>query len=118
MRVTHPFLVRSVDPSLSEIHGKKIKGYRRIGKRIVMVLEDELFLVLHMMIAGRLHWKASIGPKLPGRRGLAAFDFKTGTSILKVVGRKRRASLYPVRGNTVLATRTRMKSFTGCNYRQ
>ena len=69
VRVTHPFLVRSVDPPLSEAHGRRVAGYRRIGKRIVMALEDDLFLVLHLMIAGRLHWKASLGAKLPGRRG-------------------------------------------------
>ena len=103
VRVTHPFLVRSVDPPLSEAHGRRVAGYRRIGKRIVMALEDNLFLVLHLMIAGRLHWKASLGAKLPGRRGLAAFDFETGTLILTEAGSKRRASLYPVRGEAALA---------------
>ena len=103
VRVTHPFLVRSVDPPLSEVHGKKVTGYRRIGKRIVMVLEDDLFLALHLMIAGRLHWKTSTGAKPPGRRGLAAFDFETGTLILTEAGSKRRASLYPVRGEAALA---------------
>ena len=68
-----------------------------------MALEDDLFLVLHLMIAGRLHWKTSIGAKPPGRRGLAAFDFETGTLILTEAGSKRRASLYPVRGKAALA---------------
>ena len=103
VRVTHPFLVRSVNPPLSETHGKIVTRYHRIGKRIVMALEDDLFLVLHLMIAGRLHWKTSIGAKPPGRRGLAAFDFETGTLILTEAGSKRRASLYPVRGKAALA---------------
>ena len=103
VRVTHPFLVRSVDPPLSEAHGKKVMGYRRIGKRIVMALEDDFFLVLHLMIAGRLHWKTSTGAKPPGRRGLAAFNFETGTLILTEAGSRRRASLYPVRGKAALA---------------
>ena len=103
VRVTHPFLVRSVDPPLSETHGKRVTGYRRIGKRIVMALEDDLFLVLHLMIAGRLHWNTSTGAKPPGRRGLVAYDFETGTLILMEAGSKRRASLYPVRGEAALA---------------
>ena len=103
VRVTHPFLVRSVDPPLSEAHGKKVMGYRRIGKRIVMALEDDFFLVLHLMIAGRLHWKTSTSAKPPGRRGLAAFNFETGTLILTEAGSRRRASLYPVRGKGALA---------------
>ena len=79
VRVTHPFLVRSVDPPMSKIRGKMVNGYRRIGKRIVMALEDELFLVLHPMIAGRLRWKTSSDARPPGRRGLAAFGFESGT---------------------------------------
>ena len=102
VRVTHPFLVRSVDPPLSEARDKLVTGYRRIGKRIVMALEDDLFLVLHLMIAGRLQWKTSTGAKPPGRRGLAAFDFESGTLILTEAGSKRRASLYPVRGEHAL----------------
>tara|TARA_A100001037_G_scaffold303882_1_gene339049 strand:- start:511 stop:1086 length:576 start_codon:yes stop_codon:yes gene_type:complete len=103
VRVTHPFLVRSGDPPLSEAHGKKVTGYRRLGKRIVMALEDDFFLVLHLMIAGRLLWKEASGAKPPGRRGLAAFDFESGTLILTEAGSKRRASLYPVKGIDALA---------------
>lgn len=103
IRVTHPFLVRAVDPPLSEMRDKLVTGYRRIGKRIVMALEDDFFLVLHLMIAGRLQWKTQTGAKPPGRRGLAAFDFENGTLILTEAGSKRRASLYPVRGKAALA---------------
>ena len=103
VRVNHPFLVRSVDPPLSEARNKVVTGYRRLGKRIVMGLEEDLSLVLHLMIAGRLHWKASIGAKPPGRRGLAAFDFSSGTLILTEAGSKRRASLYLVKGEKALA---------------
>ncbi len=102
VRVTHPFLVRSVDPPMSKIRGKMVNGYRRIGKRIVMALEDELFLVLHLMIAGRLQWKTSSDAKPPGRRGLAAFGFESGTLILTEAGGKRRASLHAVRGEQEL----------------
>jgi len=93
VRVTHPFLVRSVDPPLSEAHENNVMRYRRIGKRIFMALEDDFFLVLHLMIAGRLHWKTSTGAKPPGRRGLAAFNFETGTLILTEAGQTSRLPL-------------------------
>jgi formamidopyrimidine-DNA glycosylase len=102
VRLAHPFLVRSVDPPLDAVHGKTVRGLRRLGKRIVFELDDDLFLVLHLMIAGRLHWKAK-GAKPPGRVGLAAFDFASGTLILTEAGTKRRASLFVVRGETNLA---------------
>src|SRR6516165_5379615 len=79
-----------------------VRGLRRLGKRIVFALDDEMFLVLHLMIAGRLHWKAQ-GAKPPGRIGLAAFDFANGTLILTEAGTKRRASLHLVRGDAGLA---------------
>lgn len=97
VRLWNPFLLRSVEPELSQTFGKIIIGLRRIGKRIVLELEDELRLVLHLMIAGRLHWKSS-GAKPPGKIGLAAFDFPTGSLMLTEAGNKRRASLYVVKG--------------------
>ena len=78
VRLASPFLLRSVDPPLKETFGKRVTGLRRLGKRIVFELEDDLFLVIHLMIAGHLHWKDK-GAKVPGKIGLAAFDFPTGT---------------------------------------
>ncbi len=97
VRVTSPFLLRTADPPLQEVYGKSVTGLRRIGKRIAIGLEDELWLVLHLMIAGRLHWKER-GAKLPGRRGLAAFDFDNGSLTLTEAGTKKRASLHVLRG--------------------
>lgn len=97
-----PFLLRSVDPPLSELHGRTTVGIRRLGKRIVFEFESGLFLVVHLMIAGRLHWRER-GAKAPGRRGLAVFHFSSGTLVLTEAGRKRRASLYLVRGEEELA---------------
>jgi formamidopyrimidine-DNA glycosylase len=102
LRLASPFLVRTVEPPVAEVDGKTVRGLRRLGKRIVFELEDELFLVLHLMIAGRLHWKAP-GAKPPGRIGLAAFDFPGGTLVLTEAGTKRRASLHVVRGEDRLA---------------
>jgi len=101
VRLLTPFLLRSVDPPLSAVTGKRVTGLRRIGKRLVIALEDDLFLVIHLMIAGRLHWKAA-GVKPPGKIGLAAFDFPTGTLLLTEAGTKRRASLEAVRGEAAL----------------
>src|SRR5262245_60689460 len=78
VRLFNPFLLRSVEPPIAEAEGKTVVELQRLGKRIVFVLEDDLFLVLHLMIAGRLHWKAP-GAKPPGKIGLAAFDFADGT---------------------------------------
>ncbi len=108
IRVGSPFLLRSVDPPIGESEGKRVVGTRRLGKRIVLALEEDLFLVLHLMIAGRLHWKdASRGdearPKIPGKKGLAAFDFTSGTLTLTEAGSKKRASLHVVRGERGLA---------------
>src|ERR1700731_4748991 len=102
VRLSSPFLLRSVEPPLSQAEGKTVRGLRRLGKRLVFALEDELFLVLHLMIAGRLHWKAP-GAKPPGRIGLAAFDFSGGTLVLTEAGTKKRASLYLVQGEDRLA---------------
>jgi formamidopyrimidine-DNA glycosylase len=102
VRLANPFLLRSVEPPMSAAHGLTVVGLRRLGKRIVIALESELFLVLHLMIAGRLQWKKP-GAKPPGKVGLAAFDFPTGTLILTEAGSKRRASLHLVRGEIELA---------------
>jgi formamidopyrimidine-DNA glycosylase len=102
VRVFSPFLVRSVEPPLARAEGKTIRGLRRLGKRIVLELDEELFLILHLMIAGRLHWKAP-GAKPPGRIGLAAFDFAGGTLLLTEAGTKRRAALHLVQGESRLA---------------
>ena len=101
VRLLHPFVLRSVDPPLSAANGKSVIGLRRLGKRIVVALEDELFLILHLMIAGRLHWKAS-GAKAPGKIGVAAFDFSTGTLVMTEAGTKRRAAIYLARGEDAL----------------
>jgi formamidopyrimidine-DNA glycosylase len=101
VRLLTPFVLRSVDPPLSAAAGKAVVGFRRLGKRIVIALEDDLFLVIHLMIAGRLHWKPA-GARPPGKIGLAAFDFSTGTLILTEAGTKRRASLEVVRGEVAL----------------
>lgn len=101
IRIAKPFLLRSVDPPISAANGKKVLGVRRMGKRIVLDLENDLFLVIHLMIAGRLRWQPS-GTKVPGKLGLAAFDFPNGTLILTEAGSKRRASLWLVRGEESL----------------
>ncbi|HJQ53504.1 MAG TPA: DNA-formamidopyrimidine glycosylase family protein [Gemmatimonadaceae bacterium] len=97
IRIPKPFLLRSVDPPLSAANGKRVVGVRRMGKRIAVELDDDLFLVIHLMIAGRLRWVPA-GTKVPGKIGLAAFDFSNGTLILTEAGTKRRASLWLVRG--------------------
>jgi len=102
VRIPKPFLLRSVDPPIGAANGKRVIGIRRMGKRIVLELEDDLFLVIHLMIAGRLRWVPA-GAKVPGKLGLAAFDFPNGTLILTEAGSKRRASLWLVRGEKSLA---------------
>src|SRR5258708_34040923 len=104
IRVASPFLVRTAAPSIREAEGKRVLAVTRLGKRIVLALDrEELFLVLHLMIAGRLHWKAS-GAKVPGKVGLAAFDFPDGTLLLTEASTKKRAALHLVRGETILLT--------------
>jgi formamidopyrimidine-DNA glycosylase len=102
IRLVSPFLLRTAEPPLESAFGKRVLGLHRQGKRIVFGLEDDLFLVLHLMIAGRLHWKPT-GAKIPGKVGLAAFDFSSGTLILTEAGSKKRASLHLVQGNAELA---------------
>ncbi|HEV7731684.1 MAG TPA: DNA-formamidopyrimidine glycosylase family protein [Candidatus Binatia bacterium] len=101
VRLASPFLLRTVEPALSETFGKRVTGLRRLGKRIVLELEDDLFLVLHLMIAGRLRWRAR-GAKPPGKLGLAVFDFPTGTLVLTEASSRKRAALHVVRGVSAL----------------
>jgi len=102
VKLRSPFLLRSVTPPISTVAGRRVTGLRRLGKRIVFELEGELFLVLHLMIAGRLRWKEGAA-RLPGRIGLAAFEFDSGTLLLTEAGSKRRASLHLVQGADALA---------------
>jgi formamidopyrimidine-DNA glycosylase len=101
VRIAKPFLVRSVEPPITEAEGQRVTGIRRIGKRIAIGLENDLWIVIHLMIAGRFRWLAS-GAKVPGKLGLAAFDFENGSLILTEAGSTRRASLYVVRGESAL----------------
>ena len=101
VRLAKPFVLRSVDPPLSAVASRVVVGLRRLGKRIVVELEGDVFLVIHLMIAGRLHWKAA-GAKPPGKIGLAAFDFSTGTLTLTEAGTKRRAAIYLCAGSAAL----------------
>ncbi|MFT3914172.1 MAG: DNA-formamidopyrimidine glycosylase family protein [Anaeromyxobacteraceae bacterium] len=101
-RLGSPFLLRSADPPLAAATGKRVLGVRRAEKRLVFALEDDLFLVLHLMVAGRLHWKEA-GAKLPGKVGLLALDFPGGTLTLTEAGTKRRAALHLVRGEAGVA---------------
>ena len=102
VRLNSPFLLRTVTPPLTAANGKRVMGVRRIGKRVVIALEKELFLAIHLMIAGRLHWKSK-GTKLVGKTALAAFDFTTGTLTMTEAGTKKRASLHVVHGESALA---------------
>jgi formamidopyrimidine-DNA glycosylase len=101
VRLGSPFLLRSADPPIREAEGKHVVSVRRLGKRIVLGLEGGLFLALHLMIAGRLHWRER-GAKLPGRVGLLALDFPDGALVLTEAGTKRRAALHLVRGEAAL----------------
>jgi formamidopyrimidine-DNA glycosylase len=101
VRLASPFLVRSFDPPVSAIEGRSVAGLHRLGKRIVWELDDELFVVIHLMIAGRFRWKPP-GAAVPGRIGLGAFDFANGTVLLTEASPKKRASLHVVRGRVAL----------------
>ncbi len=103
MRILSPFVLRSVAPAPAEFPGRSVVGLRRIGKRIAISLDGELFIVIHLMIAGRLHWFEK-GRKTTGRKPLVAFDWSTGTLTLTEAGSKRRASLHLVRGEDALAS--------------
>jgi formamidopyrimidine-DNA glycosylase len=97
VRLASPFLLRTIEPPLTSVEGRRVEGIRRVGKRIAIGFENGLWLVLHLMIAGRLHWRGS-GAKLAGRQNLAAFDFADGSVVLSEAGSKRRASLHIVQG--------------------
>lgn len=101
VRLFSPFVLRSVDPPLSAATGQTVWDLRRLGKRIVIALDGELFLVLHLMIAGRLRWKPA-GARPPGKLGLAALDFSSGTLLLTEAGSKRRAALHLIQGEDAL----------------
>jgi formamidopyrimidine-DNA glycosylase len=103
LRLASPFLLRSVDPPIAAAQGKRVDAIERLGKRIVFVLADEMFLVLHLMVSGRLRWAPAPGAKIPGKIGLAAFDFSSGTLLLTEASSKKRASLHVVRGRAALA---------------
>jgi formamidopyrimidine-DNA glycosylase len=101
VRIVSPFLLRTVDPPLESAYGKTVTRLRRVGKRIAIGVEDDLWLVLHLMIAGRLHWRAR-GAKVSKPRGVAAFDFPNGSLVLTEAGSQKRASLHVVGGETGL----------------
>ena len=107
VRLTSPFLLRSVTPGVDEVTGREVIGVRRLAKQLVLALADGYFVVIHLMIAGRLRWhdaKPNAPPKaVPKRNGLAAFDFETGSLILTEASKKKRASLRLVHGETALA---------------
>jgi len=101
VRLASVFLLRTVDPPLSSVEGRSVRSLRRIGKRIAIGFDGDIWLVLHLMIAGRLHWRPPQA-KLGGRQNLAAFDFPSGSLVLTEAGSKRRASLHVIRGEEAL----------------
>ena len=102
IRLSSPFLLRSINPPLSSVEGREVVGLRRLGKRIVFEFEGDLFLVFHLMIAGRFRWK-SAGASIPGKVGLMAIDFEHGTLVMTEAGTKKQASLHVVSGQDALA---------------
>jgi formamidopyrimidine-DNA glycosylase len=102
LRIGSPFVLRTVQPAPDEAEGRTVRDVRRIGKRIILALDGDLFVVIHLMIAGRLRWRDP-GAKVPAKVGLAAFDFSSGTLLLTEVGTKKRASIHIVRGTGALA---------------
>ena len=105
IRVVGISLLQSFDPPISEVEGRTVVGTRRLGKRLVLEMDgaDELFLVIHLMVAGRLRWRDQPGAKPPGKIGLAAFDFDHGTLMLTEASKRKRASLWLVNGSDALA---------------
>ena len=101
LRLASPFVLRSVSPRPSAVTGKKVRGLRRLGKRIIFEMDDDHFIVVHLMVAGRFRWK-DLGAKVPGRIGLAAFDFSSGTLLLTEASTKKRASIHLVKGEAGL----------------
>jgi formamidopyrimidine-DNA glycosylase len=106
IRIANPFVLRSVDPRPADLAGRRVTGLRRLGKRVVIGLEGQFFIVVHLMVAGRFRWLAA-GAKVPGKIGLAAFDFPNGTLALTEAGSKRRASIHLLRGEAGLAAHDR-----------
>jgi formamidopyrimidine-DNA glycosylase len=106
IRLANPFVLRTVDPRPAELAGKRVTGLRRVGKRIAIELEGGLFIVIHLMVAGRFRWLAA-GAKVPGKIGLAAFDFAEGTLVLTEAGSKRRASIHLLRGEEAVRAQDR-----------
>jgi formamidopyrimidine-DNA glycosylase len=102
VRIFNPFVLRSVDPPISAVEGRSVREVRRIGKRIAIGVDDDLWIVIHLMIAGRFRWLQP-GAKIPGKLGLAAFDFENGSLLLTEAGTQRRASITLVRGEDALA---------------
>jgi len=102
VRIQSPFVLRSYDPPVAEAAGRSVRSVRRSGKRIVFALDDDLFLVVHLMIAGRFHWKPP-GAKLAGKINLASFDFSLGSLFLTEASTKKRASIHLVRGEAAVA---------------
>jgi formamidopyrimidine-DNA glycosylase len=103
VRLASPFLLRTVEPPLGSVEGRRVRELRRIGKRVAIGLEDDLWLVLHLMIAGRLHWRGP-GTELSGRNQLASLDFPYGSLVLSEAGAKRRASLHIFKGEESLSS--------------
>jgi formamidopyrimidine-DNA glycosylase len=101
VRIGSPFVLRTAQPPIADVQGQTVRELRRIGKRVVIGLSNDLWIVIHLMIAGRLHWRAR-GAKLSGRNSLAAFDFADGSLVLTEAGTKRRASLHVVSGEAGL----------------
>ena len=101
VRLASPFVLRSVDPPIGAMADKRVVGVRRLGKRVILALEEDLFIVIHLMIAGRLRWKPP-KHKIPGRLGLAAFDFEEGTLLVTEASKKKRAALHICRGTDAL----------------
>ncbi len=97
IRISSPFILRSVEPTVEEVSGRKVLGLERLGKRIIIELEQDHYIIIHLMIAGRFRWYKA-GAKLPGKLGLMAFDFESGTLVLTEAGQKHRASVHLVAG--------------------
>ena len=102
LRISSPFLLRTVDPPVADVTGRVVRALGRLGKRIVFRLDDDYFIALHLMIAGRLRWKPR-GAAIPRRYGLAAFDFPNGTLLLTEASKRQRASIHLARGDSALA---------------
>lgn len=106
VRLGSPFVLRTVEPAPGDLEGKKVVALHRLGKRIALEFEDHLYLIIHLMIAGRFKWLPP-GAKLPGKVGLAAFDFDTGTLLLTEAGSKKRASIHVVRSEEAMRAHDR-----------